>query len=50
VQKLRPELWQKKELDVRLKLKLKGRHFYRTEVIEAEWQAVLNTLTEHDLL
>jgi hypothetical protein len=30
-----------------LKLKLKGHHFDITEVIEAEWQAVLNTLTEH---
>jgi hypothetical protein len=27
---------------------LKGRHFVTTEVIEAELQAVLNTLTEHD--
>jgi hypothetical protein len=31
-----------------LKIKLKGRHFDTTELIEAEWQAVLNTLTEHD--
>jgi hypothetical protein len=31
-----------------LKIKLKGRHFDTTEVIEAESQAVLNTLTEHD--
>jgi hypothetical protein len=30
-----------------LKIKLKGRHFDRTEVIEAESQAVLNTLTEY---
>jgi hypothetical protein len=29
-------------------IKLKGRHFDTTEVIEAESQAVLNTLTEHD--
>jgi hypothetical protein len=27
---------------------LKGRHFVTNEVIEAEPQAVLNTLTEHD--
>jgi hypothetical protein len=33
----------------RLKIKLKGRHFDRIEVIEADSQAVLNTLTEHDL-
>jgi hypothetical protein len=32
----------------RLKIKLKGRHFDTTEVIEAESQAVLNTLAEHD--
>jgi hypothetical protein len=32
----------------RLKIKLKGRHFYAIEVMEAESQAVLNTLTEHD--
>jgi hypothetical protein len=31
-----------------LEIKLKGRHFDTTEVIEAESQAVLNTLTEHD--
>jgi hypothetical protein len=31
-----------------LKIRLKGRHFDTTEVIEAESQAVLNTLTEHD--
>jgi hypothetical protein len=30
-----------------LEIKLKGRHFDTTEVIEAESQAVLNTLTEH---
>jgi hypothetical protein len=30
-----------------LKTKLKGRHFDATEVLEAELQAVLNTLTEH---
>jgi hypothetical protein len=30
----------------RLKIKLKGRHFDTNEVIEAESQAVLNTLTE----
>jgi hypothetical protein len=29
-------------------MKLKGRHFDTTEVIETESQAVLNTLTEHD--
>jgi hypothetical protein len=27
---------------------MKGRHFDTTEVIEAESQSVLNTLTEHD--
>jgi hypothetical protein len=31
-----------------LKIKPKGRHFHPIEVIEAESQAVLNTLTEHD--
>jgi hypothetical protein len=31
-----------------LKIKLKGRHFDTIEVIEAQSQAVLNTLTEHD--
>jgi hypothetical protein len=30
-----------------LKAKLKGQHFDTTEVIEAESQAVLNSLTEH---
>jgi hypothetical protein len=30
-----------------LKIKLKVRHFVTTEVIEAESQAVLDTLTEH---
>jgi hypothetical protein len=32
----------------RLKIKLKGRHFDTTEMIEAESQAVLTTLTEND--
>jgi hypothetical protein len=32
----------------RLKIKLKNRHFDTTEVIRAESQAVLNTLTEQD--
>jgi hypothetical protein len=32
----------------RFKIELKGRHFDTTEVIEAESQAVLNTITEHD--
>jgi hypothetical protein len=32
----------------RLKIKLKGRHFDTIEVMEAESQAVLNSLTEHD--
>jgi hypothetical protein len=32
----------------RLKIKLKCRHFDKIEVTEAESQAVLNTLTEHD--
>jgi hypothetical protein len=32
----------------RLKMKLKGRHFGTLELIEAELQAVLNILTEHD--
>jgi hypothetical protein len=31
-----------------LKIKLEGSHFDTTEVIYAESQAVLNTLTEHD--
>jgi hypothetical protein len=30
----------------RLKIQLKGSHFYTIEVMEAESQAVLNTLTE----
>jgi hypothetical protein len=30
----------------RLKIKLKGRHFDTVEVMEAESQAVLNSLTE----
>jgi hypothetical protein len=29
-------------------MKLKGRRFDTTEMIEAESQAVMNTLTEHD--
>jgi hypothetical protein len=32
----------------RLKIKLKGHHFDTTEVMEAESQAVLNTLTENN--
>jgi hypothetical protein len=32
----------------RLKIKQKGRHFDTVEVMKAESQAVLNTLTEHD--
>jgi hypothetical protein len=32
----------------RLKIKLKGRHFDTTDIIEAQLQAVLNTLTEHN--
>jgi hypothetical protein len=32
----------------RLKMKLKGLHFDTTEVMEADSQAVLNTLAEHD--
>jgi hypothetical protein len=31
-----------------LKIKLRGRYFDTTEVIRAELQAVMNTLTEHD--
>jgi hypothetical protein len=31
-----------------LKIKLRGRHFDTVEVIEAELQAVLNTLTDND--
>jgi predicted helicase len=31
-----------------LNIKLKGPHFDTIEVMEAESQAVLNTLTEHD--
>jgi hypothetical protein len=31
-----------------LKIKLKDRHFDAVEVIEAESQAALHTLTEHD--
>jgi hypothetical protein len=32
----------------RLEIKLKGRHFDTTEEMEAESQAVLNSLAEHD--
>jgi hypothetical protein len=32
----------------RLKIKLRGRHLDTIEVIEAESQAVLTTLTDHD--
>jgi hypothetical protein len=32
-----------------LNIKLQVLHFDTIEMIEAEWQAVLNTLTEHDL-
>jgi hypothetical protein len=35
-------------LFLRFKIKLKGCHFDTTEVLEAESQAVLNTLTEQD--
>jgi hypothetical protein len=35
-------------LYLRLKIKLKGRHFDTTEVMEAESKAVMNTLTEQD--
>jgi hypothetical protein len=31
-----------------LKIKLKGRHFEAMEVIDADLQALLNTLTEQD--
>jgi hypothetical protein len=31
-----------------LETKLKGRLFYQVEMIKAELQAMLNTLTEHD--
>jgi hypothetical protein len=31
-----------------LKIKLKGLHFDTIEVIKAESQAAMNTLTEHD--
>jgi hypothetical protein len=31
-----------------LKIKLKSRHYDTTEVMEAESQVVLNSLTEHD--
>jgi hypothetical protein len=31
-----------------LKIELKGRHFYTSEAIEAETQALLNTLAEHN--
>jgi hypothetical protein len=33
---------------LRLKIDLKGRHFDTIEVIEAESQTVLNSLTDHD--
>jgi hypothetical protein len=35
-------------LFLQLKIKLKGRHFDSIEMIEAESQVVLNTLTEHN--
>jgi hypothetical protein len=35
-------------LFLRLKIKQRGRRFYTTEVLEAESQVALNTLTEHD--
>jgi hypothetical protein len=35
-------------LFLRLKIKLKGRHFDTIEVIDAESQPLLNTFTEHD--
>jgi hypothetical protein len=35
-------------LFLRLNIKVKGRHYDTTEDMEAELQAVLNTLTEHD--
>jgi hypothetical protein len=35
-------------LFLQLKIKLKGHHFHTMEVVEAESQAVLNTLTEHE--
>jgi hypothetical protein len=31
----------------RLQIKLKGRHFATVQLMEAELQVVLNTLTEH---
>jgi hypothetical protein len=37
-------------LFVLLKIKLKGRHHDTAEAIEAESQAVLNTLTEYDFM
>jgi hypothetical protein len=36
-------------LFLQLKMKLKGRHFYTVEAMEAESQAVLDTLTDHNL-
>jgi hypothetical protein len=35
-------------LFLRFKIKLKGSHFDTTEMIEAESQALLNVLTEHE--
>jgi hypothetical protein len=35
-------------LSPQMKIKLQFRHFYTTEVIEAELQAMPNTLPEHD--
>jgi hypothetical protein len=32
-----------------LKVKVKGSHFDTTEVVEADWHAVLNTLTENTI-
>jgi hypothetical protein len=47
--RISPELWRPYfSLFPRLHIKLKGRHLDTTEVIEAESQEVLNTLTERD--
>jgi hypothetical protein len=35
-------------LSPQLEIRLRGRHFDTTEVMEAEFQAVLNSLTGHD--
>jgi hypothetical protein len=43
-----PDLALANFLFFQLKIKLEGRHFDTIEITKAEFQALLNTLTEHD--